>query len=332
LDFNEGKRFIYRMLRILISATGLAALLCGLNPFAVAQPTAESVPPATRLAFISDTQTPLWVESIFVGADRNEEATDSLFADILRVHPATLFMLGDLVSLGAHEGAWEKIDRDIRAARTAGIPVHAILGNHELMFYPRTGEQHFAQTFPAHRKTGYCASVDSVAVILLNSNFNELEEAEQKEQERWYAETLDSLEHDSATVCIVVCCHHSPFTNSMVVRSSREVREKFVPSYLRASKCVLFLSGHAHTFEHFREQGKDFLVIGGGGGSRHRVLTGAEQNWKDIAPPQKPLFHYISLERRGTSLHISVRELRRDFRGVEGGYALDVSCAIPTAD
>jgi hypothetical protein len=236
------------------------------------------------------------------------------------------------VSLGAHAGSWEKIDRDLKTMRKAHIPVHAILGNHELMFYSRTGEQHFAQTFPTHRKTGYCVSVDSVAVVLLNSNFDELEEFEQREQEQWYAHTLDSLEHDPGTVSIVVCCHHSPFTNSMVVRSSEDVREKFVPPFLRASKCVLFLSGHAHTFERFREQGKDFLVIGGGGGSRHRVLRGAEQNWKDIAPPQKPLFHYITLERRGTSLHISVRELRRDFRGVEGGYALDVSCAIPTAD
>jgi hypothetical protein len=200
------------------------------------------------------------------------------------------------------------------------------------MFYSRAGERHFAQTFPTHRKTGYCVSVDSVAVVLLNSNFNDLEDREQREQELWYSHTLDSLEHDSGTVCIVVCCHHSPFTNSMVVRSSEEVRQRFVPPFLRATKCLLFLSGHAHTFERFMEQGKDFLVIGGGGGSRHNVWTGAEQNWKDISPQQKPLFHYITLERRGLSLHIDVRQLRDNFGGVDRGYAFDISCALPAVD
>ncbi len=111
------------------------------------------------------------------------------------------------------------------------------------------------------------------------------------------------------------------------------MREKFVPPFLCASKCLLFLSGHAHTFERFKERGKDFLVIGGGGGSRHHVLAGAEQNWEDISPQQKPLFHYITLERQGISLHIDVRQLRGDFRGVEGGYyAFDISYAVPTVE
>lgn len=320
------------MLRTFILAAGITAFLCGPNPHTAAQTTAAPVTPAQPLAFISDTQTPFWVESLLLGGDRNEEANDSLFADIARIHPASLFMLGDLVSLGAQARAWEKIDRDLWTMRKAHIPVYAILGNHELMFYSRTGLRHFAQTFPSHRKTGYCVSVDSVAVVLLNSNFNDLDEREQGEQELWYAHTLDSLEHDSGTVSIVVCCHHSPFTNSMVVRPSEEVRERFVPPFLRASKCLLFLSGHAHTFEHFKEQGKDFLVIGGGGGSRHHVWTGAEQNWKDISPQQKPLFHYITLERRGLSLHITVRQVRDDFLGVEGRYAFDILSPLPTAD
>jgi len=320
------------MMKTSIAAAGLIACLCGLNPQTAAQTTAAPATQAKPLAFIADTQTPLWIESLFLGADRNEEATDSLFADIVRMHPASLFMLGDLVSLGAYASAWDKIDRDIRAVRNAHIPVHAILGNHELMFYSRTGEQYFSEAFPTHRKTGYCISVDSVAIVLLNSNFDKLNEGEQREQEQWYSHALDSLEQNPGTTVIVVCCHHSPFTNSMVVTSSEAVREKFVPPFLRISKCLLFLSGHAHTFERFKEQGKDFVVIGGGGGSRHQVLTGAEQNWKDISPQQKPIFHYITLERQGTSLHINVRQLRGDFRGVDGGYAFDISSTLPVGD
>jgi hypothetical protein len=308
---------------------GLIAWVFSTCPNSAAQPSAIAGSTRTQLAFISDTQTPLWIESLVLGSDRNEEATDSLFADILRLRPAALFMLGDLVSLGAYPGAWEKIDLNIQAVRSARVPVHALLGNHELMYQARTGEKYFAETFPAHIPTGYCVSVDSVAVVLLNSNFDKLEDREQEIQQQWYARTLDSLERDSGTVCIVVCCHHSPFSNSTVVGSSEAVQQQFVPAFLRTSKCMLFLSGHAHAFEHFQQRGKDFIVIGGGGGSRHRLFTGDKQNWNDISPERKPLFHYITLDRHTTSITMNIHQLRDDHRGVDVGCFVVVNSVHP---
>jgi hypothetical protein len=233
-------------------------------------------------------------------------------------------MLGDLVSFGAYTGSWNKMEQDIQTLRKAQIPVHALLGNHELMIYARTGERFFGDVFPAHVRTGYSVSVDSVAVLLLNSNIDNLDETEQQIQQQWYSRTLDSLEHDPGTVCIVVCCHHSPFTNSTVVTASEPVRQRIVPPFIRTAKCLLFLSGHAHAFEHFREQGKNFLVIGGGGGSRHLLLTGTEVIWTDRAPEKKPLFHYVTVVRHGISLRVTVHGLRTDFHGVEETYVLEV--------
>ena len=314
----------------LILGAALIACVCGLCPEAPAQePGVAGSPKNSRLAFISDTQTPLWLEALVLGGHRNVEATDTLLAHILRTRPASLFMLGDLVSFGAYTGSWQTMEQNILYMRKTQIPVHAILGNHELMIYARTGESFFADMFPDHVRTGYCVSVDSVAVLLLNSNFDNLDEAEQQQQQQWYTQTLDSLEQDPGTVSIVVCCHHSPFTNSTIVEASGPVRQMFVPPYIRTAKCLLFLSGHAHAFEHFREQGKDFMVIGGGGGSRHVLLTGAEEIWKDRAPDKKPLFHYLTVDRRGASLRATVHGLRADFHNVEETYVLDVPASQP---
>jgi hypothetical protein len=298
--------------------------LCLYLPESAAQTPMPAISPGIRVAFISDTQKPLFIEALFVGCDRNEEATDSLFSSVVRMRPAAMFMLGDLVSLGAYSGAWETIDEDIQTLYSAHIPVHAILGNHELMFFARNGERAFAGRFPGHRKTGYCVTVDSVATILLNSNFDKLDASEQQAQQLWYQRVLDSLTNDPGVACIAVCCHRSPFTNSRIVEASADVRERFLPPFLASQKCKVFLSGHAHTFEQFKYQGKDFFVIGGGGGSRHTLFTGNEQLWPDLAPAKKPLFHYLTLERQKSSLLVTVLGLRDDFSGVDPGYSVRI--------
>jgi hypothetical protein len=305
---------------IILFASG--CILLSVRPTgSYAQPHPLSPSPAPTIAFISDPQTPLFIESLFVGMDRNEEAADSLFASIQRLHPAALCMLGDLVSFGAYSGAWEKMDGYIQGVRKAGIPVHAILGNHELMVYSGTGERFFEENFPDHRKTGYCVTIDSVAVVLLNSNFSKLAQDELIEQQRWYLYALDSLRNTASIAAIVVCCHHSPFTNSRIVEADEEVRQQFVPPFIANPKCRLFLSGHAHTSERFRYQGKDFVVLGGGGGARHSLFTGTERRWNDISPGKKPLFHYVTLVRRNSSLLLTVQALADDFRRVEPGYS-----------
>jgi hypothetical protein len=308
-------RVAARVLLCLVSTTGVC----------MTQPSSDATHATSRLAFLSDTQTPLWLESLVLGSERNEEATDSLFADILRLHPSRLFMLGDLVSFGAYPVAWESMDRKIQNTRDAGIPVHAILGNHELAFYPHTGERYFSQTFPDHRETGYCVSADSVAVVLLNSNFDMLDQEERIDQQRWYLKTLDSLSTDQGTLCIVVCAHHSPYTNSSVVEASADVRKLFVPPFVSCPKCLVFFSGHSHNLEQFAYHGKNFLVIGGGGGSRQRLFKPADRDWEDISPEKKPRFHYVMLERHGTSLRVMVRQLREDFKSVDDGYSFIVS-------
>ena len=285
------------------------------------------------LAFISDTQAPIVIETMVLRERGNEQATRLLFSDIRRCHPARVFVLGDLVSFGALSGSWEDIDRYVTDLRRDSIPVDAVLGNHELMMFSRTGEKNFMALFPRHVRTGYVRTVDSTAVILLNSNFSHLSGDEELWQLNWYGAALDSLQADPAIKAIIVCCHHSPFSNSKIVGSSVEVQKAFVPSFLATPKCKLFLSGHAHTFEHFRFKGKDFMVIGGGGGLNQPLYQGEEQRWKDLSPV-KPLFHSITVQRRAGTFHIVVRGIREETSAsVEKMHELEIpGVAVPSSD
>ena len=270
------------------------------------------------LAFASDTQAPMFVETLLLRSHSNRKATKLLFTDVLHRHPAAFFLLGDLVNLGYSNRQWKPIDRYVEALRDKGIPVHAILGNHEVMGRPRVGIQKFQQRFPDHKTTGYTVQAGNVAIVLVNSNFSTLTEKEIAAETTWYSQTLQTLDDDNSVHFIITGCHHSPYTNSRIVRPSKEVEERFVPAYLHSRKSMLFLSGHCHAYEHYKKEGKDFLVIGGGGGLKQPLRQGIG-TLADVALDYKPLFHYITVEVLNDALQVTSYHIKKDFSGFEEG-------------
>lgn len=282
-----------------------------------------------EIVFISDTQAPLWVETLALQEDSNRASTARLFQDIGARRPASVFMLGDVVNLGFDEGEWA-MGAFIDGLREQGIPVSALLGNHDVMLDAATGEKQFQRRFPAHRRTGYVRIVDSLAVVLLNSNFRALGDIALDSQQRWYEQTMSDLARDPGIIGIIVTCHHSPFSNSKLVGSSLEVEERFVTRFLAEPKARLFMSGHAHLLEHFRKQGKDFLTIGGGGGLQHPFYAGSEQRHADLSPTHaKPKFHYTYVRRLGERLEVTVRRLEADKSRTADYYAFNVPLRNP---
>jgi hypothetical protein len=277
---------------------------------------------APFIAFTSDTQEPMWVETLFLKPDQNLKATKMIFADVEAVHPAGFFILGDVVSLGYRTRAWHAVDSYIKQCTRDSIPVYATLGNHEVMFNKKRGIKNFQSRFPMYRAAGYTEIIDSVAVVLLNSNFAKMTATEISAQNDWYNGMIKSLDNDNAIKYIIVGCHHSPYTNSTIVKPSAAVRDNFVPAFIKSKKSVLFLSGHSHNFERFNVQGKCFLVIGGGGGL-HQPLY-AKALTKDISPDYKPSFHYLEVRRLHGSLQVISRKLKPDFSGFEDGLILSV--------
>jgi hypothetical protein len=107
------------------------------------------------------------------------------------------------------------------------------------------------------------------------------------------------------------------------VGSNKQVQELFIPDYLSSKKAKLFVTGHDHRFEHFKEQGKNFLTLGGGGGLHH-PLTNPEQRIISESKDYDPEFHYLDLKRVGKQLVITSIFLNTQFSGFEKGYQFAV--------
>jgi hypothetical protein len=232
-------------------------------------------------------------------------------------------MLGDVVGVGSNNRKWVGIDKFIDNCKKNDIAVHALLGNHDIMWSRSRGEINFQKRFPDNVDVGYVSITDSLAVVMLNSNFKKLSAKEIDKQEKWYVSELGKLNADGAIKAIIVSCHHAPYSNSRIVGSSTPVQHYFVPPFIQTPKCCLFITGHAHAFEHFNYAGKDFLVIGGGGGL-HQPLDTSARRRPDIASGYKPAFHYLSIERSNDALLITSHYLRPDFSGIEKGYSFEI--------
>jgi hypothetical protein len=267
-----------------------------------------------ELFFISDCQLPLGIEEILLSPYKNKEGRDSLFADMTRRKPGNIFLLGDLVSIGSKKNKWTDIDQFIHSFNPGSCNFYAIPGNHEYLFSPGKGIANYLKRFPVQSQYGYCVRKDSVAIVMLNSNLDHLSGSQEEKQLNWYASIMDSLEQDASTQIIIVCTHHSPYSNSKVVGSSEIVQNKFVPEFRRSSKAKLFISGHSHDLEYFKISNKYFLVIGGGGGLAHPLLTGKKQQYEDLINRDEiPLFFYLTVERQGRVLDLKARGIKREF-------------------
>ncbi|HXB44494.1 MAG TPA: metallophosphoesterase [Puia sp.] len=305
---------IYYKILLLISILLLASLQAKQQQFVTRN---------KEIDFVSDTQQPLSIEKLKLPSNHNTKATSMIFADILKNNPAAVYMLGDIVGLGSSTRKWKAVDKFIDSSRKEKIVVHALLGNHDVMWTRKKGEYNFAKRFPQDDKMGYLSVEDSIAIVMLNSNFKKLSAEEIIKQSAWYKSTLLNLESDSAVLMIIVCCHHAPYTNSLIVHPSQQVRKYFVPLFLETKKCKLFITGHAHAFEHFKISTKDFLVIGGGGGL-HQPLDSSVNKTDDLASTFKPIFHYLSMLREGAKLLITSHFLASDFSGFKRGYSFEI--------
>lgn len=303
------------------------ALLC----FVTAKSQQPFAGDSTLLAFASDTQKPMWVETLFLKSNHNRQATKKIFNEFGQVRPKALFLLGDVVNLGYSNKQWKDMSSYLNQLRQEGIEVHAALGNHEVMGRARKGENKFQTYFPEHVRTGYVRVIDSIAVILLNSNFAKMTAADNELQLKWYKQTLKALDNDPSVEYIITGCHHSPFTNSKIVGSSKSVEEKFVAPYLASAKSRLFLSGHSHNFEHYQVKGKDFMVIGGGGGL-HQPLRIGDNILPDLAADYKPEFHFLTVKRCAIGLQLKSYELKKDFTGFQEGRNMVILKPVAPAD
>lgn len=223
-------------------------------------------------------RTSFWELLIF--REQNDGVRQELFDEIAHENPGIVLLLGDLVSQGDDDREWVKFDDFASAIRQNHIPMYAVLGNHDYFGDKQDALANFFERFP-HQQNRLWNSFrfKSVAFILLNSNISQMTSRQVDEQEQWYEEQLAADQADSSVSAIVVACHHPPFTNSTIVSDNQDVLKDFVGPYVQTPKAKLFVTGHCHSYEHFVQDGKQFLVSGGGGGPRQSV-TCDEKHWR----------------------------------------------------
>lgn len=276
-----------------------------------------------EIAFISDTQAPLWVESLFLKTNNNKEATNLLFKDIEASKPKALFILGDITGMSSYSKLWEPIDYHLNILKKNSIPYYAIPGNHEYMFFASYGINKFNQRFPNCTNYPYFKVIDSIAVIMLNSNFSKMKKEEKMNMYNKYIKLCDSLDYAPGIKKIIIACHHSPITNSKTVKPTGEVASTFVNKFLSLNKTALFISGHSHNIELFKRLDKRgtkyLLVAGGGGGALQPRYTGKDTVETDFIDSlgYRPEFFYITVSRNYNELIVNIHGLSQDFKRME---------------
>jgi hypothetical protein len=279
-----------------------------------------------RIVFVSDSQDPIWIEKFFLSENHNVQAKEMIFSEILKLSPSVVFHLGDLVALGFLQKEWIPIDNFTKSLKKENIEFYPILGNHEVLGLSELGFKNFVERFPFTSESGYSVRKNGIGYILLNSNFCMLTSLEISQENQWLKETLNNFDKDPQITSSIVVTHHSPFTNSKIVGINEDVQKYFVPEFINSSKAKIFISGHSHDFEHFKIEGKDFLVIGGGGGLQHPVYTGKEEKYKDLYDSVSPkrMFHFLLMDNFTDSLRLSVMMIDKEFTSFKNVYSVTI--------
>lgn len=278
-------------------------------------------------------RTSFW--ELLVFREQNDGIRRELFDEIARENPGVVLLLGDLVSQGDDDREWVKFDTFSSAVREKHIPIYSVLGNHDYFGDEEAALGNFFERFPHQQNRLWNTfRFRSVAFILLNSNISRMTPRQVDEQEKWYKEQLARDQADSTISAIIVACHHPPFTNSTIVSDNQDVLEDFVGPYLAIPKARLFFTGHCHSYEHFVQDGKQFVVSGGGGGPRQPV-TCDSKHWRHADLYQgDPIraFHFIRVTIENDGLRVEMVRLDSDKDTWEVGDVFTVKNQVATAE
>jgi hypothetical protein len=205
--------------------------------------------------------------------------------------PAFIVNTGDLVSDGSDASKWRRFHEENRPIFSKDIPYYPGLGNHEYIGDNERALANYFGAFPRLKnRKWYEIRFREVLIAILDSNFGNLEPNEIEAQDRWLSDLLAAAERDAGVRHVIVCCHHAPYTNSLVHSDSKKVQEHFVSRLV--PKARVFLTGHVHSYERFVKNGVQFVVSGGGGAPLTALDTGEPEHEDRYKGPSYRPFHY----------------------------------------
>ena len=256
-------------------------------------------------------KTSVW-ESM-IGRENNEIQSREIIENISHQNPGAVIFLGDMIFEGDNINQWRYFDFLIVPLKRENIPLFPVIGNHEYWGVNSTALKYLTERFPVLKNSHwYIETCDSVAFIFLDSNNSEYSDEEWNHQIKWFKNKLTEYDNDAAIKGILVFAHHPPYTNSLIIGDEMQVQQGFVPAFDQSKKTLAFITGHAHTYERFIENGKTFIVSGGGGGPRVLLKIGPNTHHDYYNGPSPRPFNYLVINKETNGIKFIVRGIQKD--------------------
>ncbi|MFZ9850078.1 MAG: metallophosphoesterase [Vulcanococcus sp.] len=244
--------------------------LLRLLPGGLAMAAASSLPrgsavPAPPPAPGDASQTLRWLALADSGSgDASQRAVGLQMAAVHRQRPVDLVLLGgdNIYPAGAMALIEATFRRPYAELLAAGVPFHAVLGNHDI----RTANGDPQVAYPPFGMAGrfYNLRRGPVEFFLLDTNGN----ADWQRQISWLRTVLAR----STAPWKVVVGHH-PIYSSGFYGNDRGLQAK-LGSLLQKHGVQLYINGHEHNYERSVPiDGITYLVVGGGGASLRPVIA-----------------------------------------------------------
>lgn len=253
-----------------------------------------------------------------IGRESNDTERKLIINEIANNDPAFVVIVGDLVFSGASESDWKDFDELIKPITEKNIPVSPVLGNHDYGGSNKSALKNFSKRFSQFKESQwYIQKFDSLALVFLNSNIDDLSSEEWEIQKEWFEANLNTLNNDTSIKGIIVFLHHPPYTNSTVTSDEEHVQKKFVPAFERSEKTIAMITGHVHSYERFFKNDKTYIVSGGGGGHRVDLKPAEDCTHKDLLnndpdKTNKRPFNFLTISRKNETVEIVVTGLLKN--------------------
>lgn len=274
----------------------------------------QNPPPVAVLGDMQRTS----ILEIFLGREQNDVERDMLVNSLSKEGTALNILLGDMVFEGDNYSDWKYFDTLVKPIVHKKSALMPVVGNHEYFGNVKNGFKFLVERFPHLDESSWYSMVyDSLGLIFLDSNYPQLLGDSWDNQKIWFKNTIESMDSDSSIKFVIVFTHHPPYTNSKVTTDEIMVQRAFLDDFYKSKKAITFISGHAHTYERFIENGKMFIVSGGGGGPRVMLNKGDDCH-KDLCslPAPRP-FHYLLLDRDKNGLNVLVKGLAKNTKDIK---------------
>ena len=199
------------------------------------------------------------------GGNEEQRSVGRAMTAVNRARPVDLVVLGgdNIYPNGDISQAKEKFTIPYKGLLDAGVPFHAVLGNHDI----RTANGNPQIAYPPFGMTGrwYTLRRGPVEFFMLDTNVN----ADWGRQLPWLREALAA----SKAPWKVVVGHH-PIYSSGFYGNDEVARDRLAPLF-RTARVQLYINGHDHNYERSKPlAGTTYLVVGGGGAYLRDVSPG----------------------------------------------------------